>query len=82
MLRKGELNKNAVHTWVIVGLGDRLEDMRLRNRFREVDDVAQDICLSTSQLYRLITPGSPLYLIGGLQFHANISACTVLASLS
>ena len=47
--RERKLNQNAMHTRVIIRLGDLLEDLGLRNGLGEFDDVTQDICLNRDE---------------------------------
>jgi hypothetical protein len=42
VLWKGQLNEDAVHRGVIVGLGDFLKELGFDGRLREVDDLADD----------------------------------------
>lgn len=42
VLRKGQLDENAVHGGVIVGLGDILKELRFDSSLREVDNLADD----------------------------------------
>lgn len=40
MVRQGQLDKDAVYGWVMVGFGDLLDNLELRDRFGKVDDIA------------------------------------------
>jgi hypothetical protein len=76
--RKGELDKNAVHGRIIVSLGDFLKDLRLRDRFGKVDNLAEYVRLykrgGSVRLQKRVVRDSYPYLFSGLQFHAHICA--------
>lgn len=64
-----------MHGRVIVGLGDFLEELRLRARLGDVDQSTDNVRLKRIELERpkcgLCYEGT-IYLLGSLQLHAHI----------
>lgn len=60
MRREGQLDENAVDRRVIVGPGDRLEQLELGDGLGELDGVAQDVCLRRQLVLGLSSQSIPL----------------------